>query len=284
MSPTSVPASTEVRTPGATAALYRLMLRTIVTRARVLSILALGLIGIVVGAAIGHVHPAAPAAVRFGPGVPSPVVGPGGSGQITFHAGPPVYSQLHRAARFINTFGISLLVPVATLVFASAALGDPSEDGTLVYLWLRPVARWRITVSAAAAAFTVTWPLVTVPLAVAAVLADHDASLVAGTVAAVSVVLCGYVGLFVALGLRVKRALVWGLLYIFIWEGFVATANTTAARLAVRSYGRSTLSAIARVDLGLTQISAPWRWVVPLGVAVVALAYATRRLGRQDVA
>jgi ABC-2 type transport system permease protein len=109
-------------------------------------------------------------------------------------------------------------------------------------------------------------------------------SFVVGTVAAVTVVMVGYVGLFLALGLRVKRALVWGLLYIFIWEGFVATANVTAARLAVRTYGRSVLEQISHTRLRPTDISLPWSWIVPPLVALVALAYTCRRLARQDVA
>jgi ABC-2 type transport system permease protein len=238
-------------TPGALWLLYRLMLRAQITRARVLALLALGAVGILVGFAVG--------AAQAG-------------------------DQAFQAARFVNGFGISLLVPVASLVFASSTLGDPNEDGTLVYLWLRPVARWKIVAGAALSSFTVTWPVVTIPLVLAGLAAGGGARVVAGTLAGVTVAMVGYIGLFVALGLRVKRALIWGLLYIFIWEGFVATANTTAARLAIRSYGRSTLSAISGHDLGFTQISAPWRWVVPLGVALVALAYATWRLGRQDIA
>jgi ABC-2 type transport system permease protein len=242
-------------TPGATWALYRLLLRSQVTRARLIALGSLGAVGIIVGAAIGH---------------------------------GADFEHLHRGARFINAFGLYLLVPVATLVFASAALGDPTEDGSLVYLWLRPVARWKIVAAAAASSFTVTWPVVIVPLTISAALTRAGSSLVVGTLAATTVSMVGYVGVFVALGLRVKRALVWGLLYIFIWEGFVATANTTAARLAIRAYGRSTLSGITGQDLSpsnvVGNIPEPWRWIVPALVALVALAYATRRLKRQDVA
>jgi ABC-2 type transport system permease protein len=238
-------------TPGALWLLYRLLLRAQVTRARIIALGALGALGVLVGFAVGH--------------------GPTGD-----HA--------HQAAQFVNVFGIALLVPVASLVFASSTLGDPNEDGTLVYLWLRPVARWKIVAGAALSSLTVTWPIVTVPLVLAALAAGGGTEVVVATLAGVTVSMVGYIGLFVALGLRVKRALIWGLLYIFIWEGFVATANTTAARLAIRSYGRSTLSAMSGTYLGYAAISSPWRWVVPLGVALVALAYATRRLARQDIA
>ncbi len=238
-------------TPGAFAALYRLMLSTQVTRARVLSLAAMGLVAVIVGFAIGHAD---------------------------------VFDPIRDGTRFIDRLGLSVVVPVATLVFASASLGELNEDSTLVYLWLRPVARWKIVAAAALASFTVIWPLVTIPLVVAASLTGAGGSLVVGTVLGVTISMIGYTGLFVALGLRVKRALPWGLLYILIWEGFVANGNATAARLAVRSYGRSTLSSMTGVTLRLAEISAPWRWVAPCVVAFVALAYATRRLSRQDVA
>lgn len=230
--------------------LYRLLLRSQLTRARVLALLASGIVGIVVGAAIGA------------------------SDQV---------DELRAGARFVNTFGLTLLVPVTSLVFAAAALGDPSDDGTLVYLWLRPARRVRIVVAAAASSFTVAWPLVVGPLTLAAWATGGGTTLVVGTVVAATMALVAYTGLFCALGLRVKRSLVWGLLYIFIWEGFIATANDTAGRLAVRTYARSILSDLTDVTLRFAAVSSPWRWLVPPLVTVVALAYATWRLRRQDI-
>ena len=92
-----------------------------------------------------------------------------------------------------------------------------------------------------------------------------------------------YSAVFVALGLRVKRALMWGLLYILIWEGFVAQANASAARLAIRSYTRSLLADTADVYLRLANVAPAAAWIVPLVVAVIAAGYATWRLSRQDV-
>jgi len=241
--------------------IYRLVLRSQVTRARLLALVALGVVGIVVGAALG-------ASDR-----PAQLVD-----------GVVVAGHLFTGARFVNTFGLSLLVPVTALVFAAASLGDMDEEGTLVYLWLRPVRRSRIVLAAAAASFTVSWPIVVVPLAIAAAATGGGTTLVAGTVAAATVGLVAYVGLFCALGLITKRSLVWGLLYIFIWEGFVATAADSAARLAVRTYSRSVLSGVADVPLRGTMIDSPWRWLVPLAVGAGAVAFATWRLARRDIA
>ena len=56
----------------------------------------------------------------------------------------------------------------------------------------------------------------------------------------------------------------WGLLYILIWEGFVAQANASAARLAIRSYTRSLLAETADVYLRLADIAVAAAWLVPL--------------------
>ncbi|HEY2438085.1 MAG TPA: hypothetical protein VGH93_12960, partial [Solirubrobacteraceae bacterium] len=51
-------------------------------------------------------------------------------------------------AREVDTFALldlaalALYVPVVVLVFSTSSLGDLAQDGTLVYVWLRPVASW----------------------------------------------------------------------------------------------------------------------------------------------
>jgi ABC-2 type transport system permease protein len=233
-------------------ALYLLILRSIATRGRVAALGALGSLGMLIGALID------------------------------------AESSVRDATQFLSVFGLAVAVPLTTLVFASAALGDIIDDGTMVYLWLRPVPRVRIVGAAAAATLTVVLPLVLTPLVLTAVLTGGGTDLVIGTALSAFFGILAYTGLFVMIGVRVRRSLVWGLLYVFIWEGFVANAGQTASRLAVRAYTRSILSRIAieppTAPLRLSTISAFYSYVIPVLVFVVALAYATRRMQRQDVA
>lgn len=231
--------------------LYVLMLRTQVTRARLVALAALAVLGIVVAAAVGNAHPR---------------------------------DALEAGTELINEFGLWLLVPVPALVFASAALGDPTDDQTLVYLWLRPVRRSTIVLAGYLAALTATWPLVVPPLAAAAALTGGGTDLVVGTAIAATVTLVGYLGLFLVLGLRFRFPLAWGLLYIFIWEGFIARGSETAAKLALRAYGASLLRDRTGVELLTSTIDPTWSLVVPALIAVVTLTYASWRLARQDVA
>jgi ABC-2 type transport system permease protein len=232
-------------------ALYRLFLRTQATKGRIIALLALGAVAVVLGIAIGSSENA---------------------------------DAIDDGTILVANFGLTLFVPVTTLVFASAVLGEPNEDGTLVYLWLRPVRRWRIVAAALAATLTVTLPVVVVPMVLAAAATGAGPELVQGALAGCLVATVGYAGIFCWLGLRTKRALVWGLAYILIWEGFVARAGDTASRLAIRANARSLLTHISGGPERLIDVSEPTAIAIPLVAAAVATLFTIRRLTRQDVA
>jgi ABC-2 type transport system permease protein len=231
-------------------ALYRTVLFSIATRARILALGGLGVAAVLVGLAIGLQDP---------------------------------FLADRTATRYVNGLGLSVLVPLICLVFASAAFGDLNDDGTLVYLWLRPIPRWQLAVSAYAAALTVTLPLTVLPLCLGVLLAGGRAAVVGGAVGAVVLGVLSYAALFCALGLRVQRALAWGLAYILIWEGFVAQAGRGASRLAIRAYTRSLLSEASGVELALARGGVLSSTVVPVLVCIAAIAYTTSRLRRHDV-
>jgi len=232
-------------------AVYRMMVKSLARRGRVLGLGLLGAAAILVAFAIHASHP---------------------------------YDPLRGGAHFVNDFGLTALIPVTCLVFASAALGDLTDDNTLVYLWLRPMHRSRLAIAAFAAAFTICLPLVGIPLVISALLIGGGAELVSGTTVAVIVAVAAYCAIFTALGVRVRRALPWGLAYILLWEGFAATAGRSAGRLAVRSYSQSILSEYTGISLRLARFSLGTSITVSLLVTLAAIAYATRRLRVQDVA
>ena len=81
-----------------------------------------------------------------------------------------------------------------------------------------------------------------------------------------------YSALFVLFGLLVRNSIVWGLAYILVWEGVVAAFGNFAAKLAVRGYTRSIITARTGVDLDLGDLSLAVSIAVPLLAAAVALA------------
>ncbi len=145
--------------------------------------------------------------------------------------------------RFVNAFCLSILAPVVSLVFGTGSLGDLVDDQSLVYLWLPPVPRWVVALAAWAATLTICAPFVVGMSVLTAVATGGGGELVLGTFFASLVAMIAYTGVFTALGLRFRRALVWGFAYVLIWENFVARAGNGTARLSVLSYARSVLSA-----------------------------------------
>jgi ABC-2 type transport system permease protein len=186
-------------------------------------------------------------------------------------------------ADLVNAYGLTVLVPVVALVFASSTLGDLVDDRTLVYIWLRPVNRMTVACASAAAAITICLPAVTVPLVISAGLTGAGLALVGGTALAAGVGVVGYCGMFAALGLRFKRALVWGLAYILLWEGYVANASKTASRLSLRAYTRSVVSGYTGVRLDQAELGLVAAVAVPVLVGATFVVLTGRRLARTPV-
>lgn len=231
-------------------ALTTLLARNQATRGRLIALGALALLGVLVGAVVTDNSP---------------------------------FDATIAGTRFVDVYGLSLLTPVVALVFGAGSLGDLVEDRSLVYLWLPPVPRWQIALAAWAATLIVSSPFTIGASVLMALATGGGWDLVIGTFWASLLGTIAYTGLFTALGLRFRRALVWGFAYLLIWENFVAQAGAGAARLSILSYLRSVLSAYTGAGLELADRALTASFVVPVVVGLCGVAYTVRRLGTTDV-
>lgn len=240
-------------TPGAFSALYKLVLRHQVTKGRLVLFGAIAAVSVLLGWVIGR-------AADEG-------------------------DRVEASVNLVSAVGLGLIVPVVALVLGSAALGNWVEDETLVYVWLRPVRRWVIAAAATLASLTVAIPVVSVSLMVMAALGSGgDTDAIVATAVSTALGAAAYVALFVALGLVIKRALLWGLVYVFIWEFFVARAGAGAARLSINSYAASILARLGDIDIRLADRGLTTSYIVLAAVTAVALGFTTWRLNKANVA
>ncbi|MFN8024656.1 MAG: hypothetical protein U0Q03_24215 [Acidimicrobiales bacterium] len=187
------------------------------------------------------------------------------------------------AVGLIANLGFAVVVPIISLVFGTAAIGDLREDKTLVYLWLRPLDRWPIALGAWLASLTIVAPLSLVPVIAAAALTGAGHGIVGATAVAGVVAVASYLAVFTWFGAMFRRATVWGLAYILIWEGFIASGGTGVARFALRSYTRAILREVTDVKLRLADHSLAVGVIVPVVVCVAFVLLTTRRLRHLDV-
>jgi len=227
---------------------YRVLVRQVVTKARVAGLGALAVFLILLGWAGGRSDP-----------------------------------TMSDAVGLIGNLGLAVILPIGSLIFASGTLADLREDRTLVYLWLRPMQPWVVPVAALGAALTPVLPITVVAGALAAAATGVDSSLITGAVIAMSMGAVAYCAVFVAFGLLVKRTLLWGLMYILIWEGFIAGGGQGAAKLAIRAYTRSIVARATDVDISLADFSMATSAIVLVCVAIGSMIVARLRYARMDV-
>ena len=233
-------------------ALYRILLRTSVTRGRLLAFLAAGALLDLIAYSIR------------------------------------VSDFAHREAdtfQVLDVAAIALYVPVVALVFSTSSLGDLASDGTLVYIWLRPVARWKVVLVALAATLTVTLPLTLIPSWLAVWLSGASWQLFWAATAATSLATGAYVALFTGFGLRVRHALIFGLGYVVIWEAGIASLGKGPAALSIRHYAESLLGHLSNQTLpGIDQAGQWPSLIILVALTVVGFVLTTVLLTRQDVA
>lgn len=143
------------------------------------------------------------------------------------------------AADTIGGFVFLLLLPIGALVFGTSALGSEVEDGTVVYLLAHPIARWRVMLAKVVVASGATI-LLTVPASLITALVllhgfDSESLWWAAT-AATAVGATVYSALFVGLSTVTSRALIIGLVYVFVWEAFITNLFSGTRWISVREY------------------------------------------------
>ena len=228
-------------------ALYRLLLRTQVTVPRLLGIAGLGAIAVAIG--------------LFGRWDDDPA---------------------QAATDAVASFGLGILVPLATLWFGTSAVGDLVEDRLLVYLWLKPVPRWQLPAAALLATITVVVPLTALPVAASA-LAAGSTEVAAAALLASSLAAVAYAGIFVAAGVWFRRAIWWGLAFVLIWENVAAYTAEGSARFTVLGWASSVLGIASGVDVELEAGSPAAAFVILPAIALVGWLVATWRYSRADV-
>ena len=192
---------------------------------------------------------------------------------------------------------IAAIMPIVTMVLATAAFGNELEDRTLGYLVLNPIPKLKIVVPKLLASVVVGVPLLVVGgigatllgaigISAELLVLDGDVrALVAVGVALFAGVIV-YSAIFTWAGLVTTRALAFALVYVFLWEGLVSTYLGGVRYLSVRGY---TLGIMHGIDdttfesLDYRVIQFPAAIAGACAVTVVFFLLTVRRLRNMDV-
>jgi ABC-2 type transport system permease protein len=136
----------------------------------------------------------------------------------------------------IDAMVVGGIMPIVTMVLASAAFGNELEDKTLYYLVLKPVSRISIVVAKLLATLVVAVPLVVSSGVVASALVGAEVQVLGTLAVALAAGVAAYAAIFTFAGLLTPRALAYGLVYVLVWEGLLSTIVSGVRYLSVRGY------------------------------------------------
>lgn len=191
------------------------------------------------------------------------------------------------ASAILDTLVVRTVLPLVALVLGTAALGSEIDDGTIVHLLVKPIARRWIILATAVVAAGLTAVLVVPAVVLTGLLTSGfgSASLTTTFAFAVASLLGGiaYSSAFLALSTITSRALVIGLVYTLIWEGVVAGLLEGTRFLSIRQATLGVATALGGERPGTKPLEPAISAVILVVVTVGALVIATRQLARFEV-
>jgi ABC-2 type transport system permease protein len=188
------------------------------------------------------------------------------------------------ADRVLDTLVVRFVMPLVALIVGTTVIGSEIDDGTAVYLMVKPIARWRIVLSKALVAAGLTAVLILPPVIVTAILLSRTD--LATTIEAFTIACffggTAYAIAFLALSTFTSRAFLIGLAYVLIWEGVLASLLEGTKFLSIRQATLGIASA-----LGVNTPGEPLPQTVSAAVLAVVIAggfmLASWRLARFEV-
>lgn len=185
---------------------------------------------------------------------------------------------------------VAIVLPLAALLLSTATLGDEVEDQTLVYLVLKPIARWRIVAPKLLATIIgVAVPVSLSGIACSLLITEGDLATSLVTAVGITAGAAAYCTVFTWGGLVSRQAIIFGLAYVFLWEVSITELFAGLRFLSIRQFTLGVIQGVDDQRLQIRDAAGPVEVdLLPslVGVAVVMLLFAwltERRLRLMDV-
>ncbi len=188
------------------------------------------------------------------------------------------------------SFVAATLLPLATLVLATAAIGDEVEDRTLQYIALKPISRFTIVLQKFLAVLIVAIPIIWAGIALTWLIVSFEhldamRDLLLPALLSSLVAIIGFGSLFMLLSMVIRRALLVGVFYVFVWESALSQFLPGIRAISIRHYTQSFF--IRLVDdrrFTIAQLSAESTIVITItAVCVISLLLCTWRLRQMSL-
>lgn len=207
---------------------------------------------------------------------------------VRFNAGEGDLDAVGSLSTIFKEIVLGVLLPLTALVFGTSAFGGEVDDGTLIYLMVKPVPRWQLTFSKYIVAFLATIAVVIPSIVLAWLVMQNGAPfrvpLAYATGATIGALI--YCAIFVTLGITSRRALAIGLLYIVAFENVLSRTIVGVKSLSVREFALATCREVLGTVVEFTEFTVSMGTVYTMGTLffAIALGLSFVKLQRYEVA
>jgi ABC-2 type transport system permease protein len=183
------------------------------------------------------------------------------------------------AEQLMSGFALATMVPLLGLIAGTGAIGPEIVEGSIVYLLAKPIPRSTVVISKVVVAIGCTAVFAALPVFLAGViLVGTEANLAFGFGVGALASSVAYGSLFVLLGVVSRHAVVFGLVYVLLWEGVLGDLVSGAQTLSVNQWGTTVASKLAENGVIKPEVSLPVSLSLLAAVTLAATWLAARRL------
>jgi ABC-2 type transport system permease protein len=179
-------------------------------------------------------------------------------------------ADLDTATMLLTQFGLGALLPLLALLAGTGVIGPEIDDGQIMYLVTKPIARPIISTTKFLVAVALVVGFGVVPMFVSAVIMNGmTAGLATGFALGALVGGIAYCALFIAIAVLSRFAVTIGLIYALVWENLLARYAPGARTLSIRQWAISVTDLTTNATTVTSQVSGST--AVPLLVALTAI-------------
>lgn len=146
-------------------------------------------------------------------------------------------ADLDTAAALLTQFGLGALLPLLALLAGTGVIGPEIDDGQIMYIMTKPIARPVISTTKYLVAVILVVGFGVVPIFLSGLIMNGlTAGLASGFALGALVGGIAYCALFVALAVMSRFAVTIGLIYALVWENLIGRYASGVRTLSIRQW------------------------------------------------
>jgi ABC-2 type transport system permease protein len=176
-------------------------------------------------------------------------------------------ADLDTATSLLTQFGLGALLPLLALLAGTGVISPEIDDGQIMYLMTKPIARPLISTTKYLVAVALVIGFGVVPIFLAALIMNgFTAGLATGFATGALVGGIAYCALFIAIAVISRFAVTIGLIYALVWENLLGRYASGARTLSIRQWAISVTDKVSDATAVTSEVHTST--AVPLLVAL----------------